>query len=183
MVDGQDFVNTKAGTSGGLDAPSPSGVAPTSEWQNTENVQEEMPVAVTTDISPQGSSEWGVAQEATPGPTSDVDVGRMHELIEAVVNEKWDDLMGNLGNLTLWKERVDTNITAVKQELVRLSDRFENLQNSIVGRVKIYDDTLSNIHDEMKALEKVFEKILEPLVMNIKELERITQDMKHNRKI
>lgn len=178
-----DFTNIKAGVSGGLDAPAPSGGAPApSEWQATEEVQEMAPTMMTTEMAPASGSDWGVAQAATPSPAPEMDVDRMHELIEAVVNEKWDDLMGNLGNLTLWKERVDTNITAVKQELIRLSDRFENLQSSVIGRVKVYDDNLGNIHDEMKALEKVFEKILEPLVTNIKELERITQEMKYHKK-
>ena len=34
------------------------------------------------------------------------------------------------------------------------------------------------MHTEMKALEKVFERIVEPLVTNVKELERITTKLK-----
>jgi len=47
-----------------------------------------------------------------------------------------------------------------------------------IGKSKEYGETMINIHSEMKALEKVFEKILEPLTDNIKELQRLTQDLK-----
>ena len=50
------------------------------------------------------------------------------------------------------------------------------------GKVREYSDDMRSIHTEMKALEKVFEKILEPLTDNIKELSKITEDLKLRRK-
>ena len=59
---------------------------------------------------------------------------------------------------------------------------MENLQNSVLGKVKDYDQGMKDVQSEMKALEKVFEKILEPLVANIKELDKITKDLKNTRR-
>ena len=86
--------------------------------------------------------------------------------------------MGNVGNLAVWKEKVNNDVVSIKQELIRLEERFEQLQNAVIGRVKDYDEGIRSVHTEMKALEKVFEKILEPLTSNIKELTRITQELK-----
>ncbi len=106
------------------------------------------------------------------------DAERVHEIVEAIVNEKWNEVVGSLGNLAVWKEKVTNDTVAIKQELVRVEERFRDLQNAVLGRVKDYDEGIRSVHTEMKALEKVFEKILEPLTSNIKELTRITQELK-----
>ena len=59
-----------------------------------------------------------------------------------------------------------------------MEERFENLQKAILGRVEDYNRTISTVGTEMKALEGVLERILQPLVSNIKELSRITEDLK-----
>jgi len=103
---------------------------------------------------------------------------RIHEIAESIVNEKWEEFMGRVGDLTAWQERVNMNISAIKQEIVRIQDRYENLQKAVLGRVSEYDKGIIEIHTEMKALEKVFERIIDPLVTNVKELERITTKLK-----
>jgi|SRR3989344_7105744 len=103
---------------------------------------------------------------------------RIHEIAESIVNEKWEEFMGRVGDLTAWQERVNMNISAIKQEIVRMQDRYENLQKAVLGRVGEYDKGIVEIHTEMKALEKVFERIIDPLVTNVKELERITTKLK-----
>ena len=103
---------------------------------------------------------------------------RIHEIAESIVNEKWEEFMSRVGDLAAWQERVNMNISAIKQEIVRMQDRYENLQKAVLGRVGEYDKGIVEIHTEMKALEKVFERIIDPLVTNVKELERITTKLK-----
>jgi len=116
-----------------------------------------------------------------PQTSANVDIERIHEIVESVVNERWEELMAKTGNLPAWKEKVNMNVIAIKQEIVRLNDRMENLQNSVLGKVKDYDSGMRDVQSEMKALEKVFERILEPLVSNIKELDRLTKELKERR--
>ena len=40
---------------------------------------------------------------------------RIHEIAESIVNEKWEEFMGRVGDLTAWQERVNMNISAIKQ--------------------------------------------------------------------
>ena len=103
---------------------------------------------------------------------------RIHEIIEAIVDEKWEEVISKVGNIAIWKEKVNNDVVSIKQELVRLEENFRELQNAVLGRVKDYDEGIRGIHTEMKALEKVFEKILEPLTTNIKDLAKVTQDLK-----
>lgn len=103
---------------------------------------------------------------------------RIQEIAEIIIDEKWAELTNKLGNLAIWKDRVATEITAIKQEIFRIQNRFENLQNAMVGKLSEYNRNIVTINSEMKALENVLKKILEPLTSNIKELSKITKDLK-----
>ncbi|MBU0929700.1 MAG: hypothetical protein KJ623_01360 [Nanoarchaeota archaeon] len=160
-----------------MEAPSPSsevsGMRPSilskrnsmqdmSEEQSFETPQFEMPQPITP----------------TPAITGRADMETIEQIAESIVNEKWEDLMASVGNIALWKEKIQTDVRSIKQEIMRIEERFENLQSAILGRVEEYHKTISTVGTEMKALEGVLERILQPLVSNIKELSRITEDLK-----
>ena len=177
MASKKEYADIKAGVEGLVgDAPAPPMLeeapeAPAPEMTTT--VQEEEPQE--TSYTETQNVRSSPAQEAE-APTLDLE--RVHAIIEAVVSEKWEEITGKIGDVAVWKERTNMNILSLKQELVRANERFTNLQNAVLGRVKTYDQGIQDIHTEMKALERVFERIVEPLVSNIKELNRITQELK-----
>lgn len=105
-------------------------------------------------------------------------IEEIEALIESVVEEKWRQAMESFGDINMWKEKARTEITSIKQEILRLQNRFENLERALIGRVQEYDTHVLNIGAEIKALEKVLQKIMEPLAYNVKELERLTQKLK-----
>lgn len=146
----------------GDEIPSPGGMETTVMEQDQEyNVPEETAMPEATIQQPQ------------------VDIsGRIHEISEAIVNEKWDEFISKIGDIGVWKERVNSNIISIKQEIIRIEERFDNLEKAVLGKVSDYGKGIEGIHTEMKALEKVFERILDPLITNVKELERITVKLK-----
>lgn len=172
MPDEREYQDIKAGVEGIIgDVPAPS-----AEESVPVAPQEEVTLPATNySETSYASSSYGQPQY---GGAQQIDMDRVHEIIEAIVSEKWEEVMGSIGNLAVWKEKTNNDVISIKQELIRLEERFEQLQNAILGRVKDYDEGIRGIHTEMKALEKVFEKILEPLTANIKDLNRITQEMK-----
>lgn len=140
-------------------------------------------------MPPQKTQQEAILQPTTQAPqtiqplpqtnysaTSAID--EIEELVESVVEEKWRSLMENFGNIGLWKEKVRTDLLSIKQELVRIENRFENLQKAVLGRIQSYDKNITDVGSEVRALEKVLEKILNPLTTNIKELTRITEKLK-----
>lgn len=173
MATKKEYADIKAGVDGlAGDPPAPPGMeeAPTP----TVTVQEEMPEeAVSTYTNPAQQPAYTPAAEPAP-----LDLDRVHAIIEATVREKWDDFLTKIGDIAAWKERTNMNVLALKQEMLRTNERFTNLQNAVLGRVKTYDQGIQDIHTEMKALERVFERIVEPLTTNIKDLTRITQELK-----
>jgi hypothetical protein len=106
----------------------------------------------------------------------------VEEIAESVVREKWEILLTNLGNINTWKDRTNHDIQAIKQEVLRTQQRFDNLQAAILGQVKDYGNSVKDMGAELQAIEKVLEKIVTPLTTNIKELSRITAELKRKKK-
>ncbi|MBI2671484.1 hypothetical protein HYX16_00980 [Candidatus Woesearchaeota archaeon] len=125
--------------------------------------------------------------EESPGnfPGANFQRGNLSDteaLIESVIEEKWKSAIEKFGNLDVWKERVRTDVGSVKQEMIRLEQRFNNIEKAIMGKISQYDRNVVSIGNEIKVLEKVFQKIINPLTSNIKELSRITEDLKKRKK-
>ncbi len=164
----KDYAAIKAGVTGTVPDTQELPEAPESEEAPETTYTEE-------EVKPAPAQETPQEQYYSGTPT---DTERIHEIAEAIINERWEEFLARVGDLAVWKDRAETNLIAIKQEIIRINQRFENLQNGVLGKVKEYDQDMRDVHTEMKALEKVFEKISEPLVMNIKELGRITQELK-----
>jgi hypothetical protein len=55
---------------------------------------------------------------------------------------------------------------------------LEGLHKAIVARIGEYDKSLLDVGTEIKAMEKVFQKVLPDLTGSVQELSKITKDMK-----
>ena len=118
-----------------------------------------------------------------PMPTDMGDAGyddkeRIEELAEAIIDEKWTDLVENINRIIEWKEKTEGRIAAVETEFKGLKDSFDKLHMAILEKVGEYDAHIQDVGTEVKALEKVFQKVLPGFVENVGELSRITERMK-----
>lgn len=105
-------------------------------------------------------------------------IEEIEEIAESIIEEKMGELSLTLGDMNVWKEKTSTEIEAIKQEILRIRNQFENIQVSLIGRVEDYKKSISDVSVEVKTLSKVLENILQPLTMNVKELSRITERLK-----
>jgi hypothetical protein len=103
-------------------------------------------------------------------------------IVEEILEEKWKEFIKDVGNVGVWKSQMSDDLEATKQELVRTQKRLEDLQVAVLGKVKDYSKTMQDIGTEMKALEGVFGKILGPLTANIKDLNKVTEELKKHKK-
>ena len=129
------------------------------------------------DLNPSPMSPGGSPSFA-PEPASRANYEAIEEIAESVITEKWEDALKNIGDLKLWKEKVETDLSGIKQEILRTESKFENLQKALLGKLGEYSDGVTDLGAEMKAMEKVFEKILGPLTKSVKELEAVTEKIK-----
>jgi hypothetical protein len=100
------------------------------------------------------------------------------EMIEAIIDEKWNDLLADINKVIAWKDATEARITKMEQQLTDMRDNFDKLQAAVIGKVGEYDQHILEVGAEVKAMEKVFSKVLPVFTDNVAELSRIADKMK-----
>ena len=155
---------------------------PTEEMQESQlragPMEEEIPVPTPPVAEVQQPQMMQMQQQMASQQPSLGSYEEMQGLVEEIIDEKWRDLLASMGDISTWKTQVSDDLEATKQEILRLQNRLDNLSAAVVGKVDEYGKGVRELGIEMKALEKVFEKILEPMTSNIKELEHLTKSLR-----
>ena len=155
-----------SGSSENLDFPEPS---------NMDTLASSGPYS--RDVQPM-SRQVPEYQNYVGVPQRDSYTEKIEEITESIIKEKWEDFVKEMGDINIWKEKVRNDILSIKQELIRTQERFENLQRAVVGKVSEYDKDIRDVGTEIKALEKVLERIIDPLTSNIRDLQKVTDELK-----
>lgn len=106
------------------------------------------------------------------------DSSSQEELIEAIIEEKWEELLKDLSKLAEWKNTMTHKVLILEQKFEDLRREFDKVHSVIISKVDDYDKNISNVGAEIKAMEKVFSKVLPLFTENVAELAKITKDLK-----
>ncbi|MBI3032319.1 hypothetical protein HYY69_02490 [Candidatus Woesearchaeota archaeon] len=107
---------------------------------------------------------------------------RIEEIAEAIIDEKWNEIVKSINKIIDWKDRTEGRILKIEQQFVDLQKQFDTLHKGVLGRIGDYDRNLTTIGSDIQALEKVFQKVLPIMTENVNELSRITADMKQQQR-
>lgn len=110
-------------------------------------------------------------------PAEQLDTERIEQIAEAIIDEKWEEFVKNINKLIEWKDTVESRIQGIEEGMEKVKNDFDKLHTGILGKIGEYDQNILNVGTEIKAMEKVFQKILPSLTDNVNKLSRITQDM------
>ena len=100
------------------------------------------------------------------------------ELIESIIDEKWNILVKDVNKIIDWKEKQEENFIKMTQEFQDIKKSFDSLHKAVVGKVGEYDKHILDVGAEIQAMEKVFQKVLPAFTENVRELSRITDNVK-----
>ncbi|HLC46422.1 MAG TPA: hypothetical protein VJI75_01645 [Candidatus Nanoarchaeia archaeon] len=148
------------------------------EHQKGEIMEQQMPSFQQQGIPqlhPSGIPDMGLPQSSNEG--------RMHEIAEAIIDEKWTDLIESVNRVLDWKDTVESRLSKLEQKVDDLRSSFDKLHEGILGKISDYDKGIVNLGTDIQALEKVFQKILPGFVDNVNELSRITARVKAAQKV
>ena len=106
----------------GEDDMQPSIMNQQQSQQQTE-AQQQMPM----------SQQMGFPSQPVKIDYTPSNIDEIEELVESVVDEKWRSLLENFGDITLWKDKVRTEILSIKQELRRIEARFALDQSILIA--------------------------------------------------
>jgi hypothetical protein len=103
------------------------------------------------------------------------------ELIEAIIEEKWNELVKDINKVIEWKQKADTKLASMDQQLNDMQAQFDKLHQAVIGKVGDYDKHILEVGTQLQAMEKVFGKVLPAFIENVNELNIITQRIKVDR--
>lgn len=132
---------------------------------------EELQPEIGEQMQPQYESE----PAAQPPSQSSGAEDQIEDLAEAIIEEKWEDLMKEINKLLEWKEAMENKMSALEQNMKNLQSSSDNLQKAVLGKVTEYDKTMRSVGANMSAMDSVFKKVLPTLTDNVNELSRITK--------
>ena len=138
------------------------------------------PMSATPDLNSEPNIETQLQQNETDIPSREEIVEIIDETVEKVIEERWSKLVEKVERVASWKEKQEAHINMIKEDIVSMKEGFEKVEKRLITKIESYDRNIIDVNSEIKALEKVFQKITPTLVNNINELSRITKTIKDN---
>ncbi len=117
-----------------------------------------------------------------PATTADDYDLRMEEIAEAIIDEKWQELMKSVNKILEWKNLMETRMASLEEKFNSLKGEYDKLHSALLDKITEYDSNIKNVGTEIKAMEQVFQKVMPTLTENVNELSRITKGMKEKKK-
>lgn len=111
-----------------------------------------------------------------------IDEERIQEVAEAIIDEKWDALSKDIRKMIEWKENSESRLAKLEQQLIDLRLSIDSLTKSMMAKVSAYDQNIVDVGTEVKAMEKVFQKVLPNLTESVNKLDRMTKGIKEPQK-
>ena len=99
----------------------------------------------------------------------------VEEIAEAIIDEKWKEFEDDLRKIIDWKEQTETKMGQLVQQIQDISNSVNSLHKNILNKISEYDKNIVDVGTEIKAMEKVFQKVLPSLTENVNKLERMAK--------
>jgi hypothetical protein len=121
--------------------------------------------------------EVSYQEHAHDAPAS-FELANTEELVEAIIDEKWNDLIKDINKIIDWKNETEAKVISLEQRFDMLKEQFDKLHAAVIGKVGEYDRHILDVGAEIKAMEKVFSKVLPVFTENVHDLQGIVDKMK-----
>ncbi|MDD5418035.1 MAG: hypothetical protein PHW96_04095 [Candidatus Nanoarchaeia archaeon] len=157
--EGRGVVNSAPGE-GPLDMPEipMGGVKPSTEQLKPLQMEEEKP------------SVGGVSHEKIEG------------LIEAIVEEKWEDIEAGIMEITDWKDKITSKMEELEKKMSSLEIQMVDIDKKATVKTEKYEKTIEEVNVQMGAFERAMRDVVPALVGGIKELRDVVIEAKRQRK-
>ena len=119
-------------------------------------------------------------QPSFPQPMQAMPIGReqVEEVAEAIIDEKWEELMKGVNKIITWKDSTEERLTKIQDDIEDLKNRFSELHTGVLGKISEYDKGIRDVGTDVKAMQEVFKKALPKFTENVAALERIAKKKK-----
>ena len=111
-----------------------------------------------------------------------IDEERIQEVAEAIIDEKWEAIAKDIKRMIDWKESSENRLAKLEQQMIDLRLSIDSLTKSMISKISAYDQNIVDVGTEVKAMEKVFQKVLPTLTESVNKLDRMAKGAKEPQK-
>ncbi len=158
-----------------FDAMSQADMEPAKE---VEEVTEDFP-DIMQNVQDESPPPQGPPQPSGP-PSTSTNEG-VEELVESIIDEKWEEIEENIRKVVQWKKDTEQRIQDMESKINDLEERFDKLHDAVIGKVGEYDKNIMNVGAEIKAMEKAFSKIIPEFANSVSQLTELVEDLKEEK--
>lgn len=126
---------------------------------------------------PSSAPSYNSPPPPPPGASGNI-YERVEEVVESIVDEKWDDLISEVKKIVEWKDKIEQRQSRIEGDLTKIKEDFKILHQGVLGKLESYDNRMRDVGTELSAVGKVFRDVVPEFVENVKELSSITNQMK-----
>jgi hypothetical protein len=165
-------------------APSPQDMsqmpAPTQELPVGQPGQQGLPELQAP--SPQDMGQGGYYPETSQGysdqgyyaPAPAMDTDTISEIADQVVSEKFSEFSKKTGDIVGFKNSIQDQVDDIDERLKRIESSIDKLQQAVVGKIGEFGESTAAIRKDVAALHDTTSKLMNPLIDNYKELQKIS---------
>ncbi len=110
--------------------------------------------------------------------TTGVSIEEIERILEEIVDERWKNVTNKINEYNNTNIKQEERINALEKRVNELSKRVDEISNAVMIKVDEYNKTMDDVNVEIKALEKVMEKLVPSMAEQIKELKSIVGSIK-----
>lgn len=104
----------------------------------------------------------------------------LEELIEEIIDEKWEDVRSKLKDFENKRDEFTEKIDAVQERIDSLEEKHEEEKEKLEGKVDKTYDHIENIETRIGSVEKAFKEFLPSLTENVRSLSGIVDQLRQN---
>ncbi len=108
-------------------------------------------------------------------PSSTIDEERIQEIAESIIDEKWNEFASDIKKVIEWKDKSEDRLAKIEQQIIDIRIAIDLLTKSILSKISTYDQNITDVGTEIKAMEKVFQKVLPTLTESVNKLDRMAK--------
>ncbi|MFA5992390.1 MAG: hypothetical protein WC796_01645 [Candidatus Pacearchaeota archaeon] len=101
------------------------------------------------------------------------------EIADQLISEKLSKTSTDVRTLAEAKALVESKVEKIDQRLQRIESIIDQIQNSIMRKTMEQSQNIEDIKSELQQTQSSFSKVLNPLVNNVREVERISLRSPH----
>jgi hypothetical protein len=102
-----------------------------------------------------------------------ISVDEIQRILEEIISEKWKESEEVIRNMIEWKAVISTKMKELETRISEFNTRVDSMNNSLGKKAEEFNQTMTDVDTEIKALDKALNKLIPALSDNISELKEI----------